>query len=235
MKKRSYLGFAAAVAVALPGTAYAQEESDAASGAWEVNASIAAFSDYRFRGVSLSGKDPEITAEVSVSHESGFYAGTWLSNVDLGDGADDVEVDISAGFATDIGGASIDIGAIYYLYPGNDDFNYVEFAGSIGTSIGPAAVTVGVAYAPSQDALGNVDNTYVYMSGEVPIAGTPIALHGTFGYEDGGFADNKKDWLIGASFDMGAGFTATLDYVDSAHSLTSLGDATAVFSISKSF
>lgn len=235
MKKHRILGAAVAAVTALPGTAYAQDEGDAAPDAWEVDAAIAAFSDYRFRGVSLSGKDPEITAEVTIAHESGFYAGTWLSNVDLGNGADDLEVDLSAGFATDVGGASIDIGAIYYLYPGNSGSNYVEFVGSIGTSIGPGAITVGVAYAPSQDALGNVDNTYVYISGAVPIAGTPIALHGTFGYEDGGFADNKKDWLIGASFDMGAGFTATLDYVDSAHSLTSLGDATAVFSISKSF
>ncbi|MCB5423663.1 hypothetical protein H0274_00210 [Altererythrobacter sp. CC-YST694] len=235
MKKHRFLGAAVAAATALPGTAYAQDEGETASGAWEVDAAIAALTDYRFRGVSLSGKDPEITAEVTVSHESGFYAGTWLSNVDLGDGADDLEADLFVGFATDLGGASIDIGATYYLYPSDGDFNYVEFAGSIGTSIGPATVTVGVAYAPSQDALGNVDNTYVYISGEVPIGGTPLTLHGTFGYEDGGFADNKKDWLVGASFDMGAGFTATLDYVDTAHSFTSLGDATAVFSISKSF
>ncbi|KPL68320.1 hypothetical protein SZ64_09420 [Erythrobacter sp. SG61-1L] len=234
MKMLRLIGVAAIALAAVPGTAYAQDEEES-SGAWEVDAGIAALTDYRFRGISLSGNDPEVTAELTVSHESGFYAGTWLSNVDLDDGADDLEVDLSAGFATDLGGASIDIGAIYYLYPGNDDFNYIEFTGSIGTTIGPADITVGVAYAPSQDALGNVDNTYVYISGEVPIEGTPLSLHGTFGYENGGFADNKKDWLVGASFDMGAGFTATLDYVDTAHSLTSLGDATAVFSISKSF
>jgi hypothetical protein len=34
---------------------------------------------------------------------------------------------------------------------------------------------------------------------------------------------------------MGGGFTATLDYVDTHRSFSSLGDATAVFSITKAF
>lgn len=220
--------------VSISGTAYAQDEAEA-SGTWEIDAEVAAYSDYRFRGISLSGKDPQVTGEVTISHQSGFYVGAWVSNVDLGSGADDVEVDLSGGFATELGGATLDVGAIYYLYPGHKDYNYIELTSSVATQVGPATLTLGAAYAPSQDALGNTDNTYVYLSGEVPIANTPISLHGSVGYEDGAFADSKKDWLIGAGMDLGKGFTATLDYVDTAHSFTSLGKATAVFSISKSF
>lgn len=211
--------------------AYAQDaeaEEDEATGAWEVDAEIGVHSDYRFRGISLSSKDPQVTAEVSVSHESGLYAGVWASNVALNGGADDVELDLYAGYAADLGGASLDVGAVYYLYPGNGDFNYVELLASIGVPVGPATVTFGAAYAPSQDNIGNQDNVYFYVSGDVPVGETPLSLHGNFGIEDGAFGDNKRDWLIGASYDLGSGITATVDYVDTARAFSPLGDATVV-------
>jgi uncharacterized protein (TIGR02001 family) len=160
-----------------------------------------------------------------------------VSNVDsdFGGKADEVEVDLTVGFSKDIGPINLDVGAIYYLYPNENGFDYVELYGGITVPVGAASVTVGANWAPSQDSLGNTDNTYVYISGDLPIKDTPVSVHGTFGYEDGAFADKKRDWLIGASYDIGGGFTATLDYVDTHRSFTNLGDATAVFSITKSF
>lgn len=234
MNKIRMAALAASVAVLLPVAAQAQDAEDEAA-TWEIDGEIGLLSDYRFRGVSLSGEDPEVTAELSVAHESGFYAGTWLSNVDLGSGADDLEVDLYAGYATDLGGVTLDVGAIYYLYPGNGSFDYVEFTGSLGTQIGAAEMSVGVAYAPSQGALGNTDNTYVFIAGDMPLGDGPLSVHGSFGFEDGAFATNKKDWLLGLSFDAGAGFTLTADYVDTARGPVATGDATAVFSITKSF
>jgi len=216
--------------------AWAQDdEGEESTGAWEIDGGIGVLSDYRFRGISLSSKDPEVTAELSIAHESGLYAGAWASNVALNGGADDVEVDLYAGFAPEVGAVSLDFGAVYYLYPGNSDFNYVEFVASAGTAVGPGTVTVGVAYAPSQDNIGNQDNTYVYISGDLPIGDSPVSVHGTFGIEDGAFADSKKDWLFGASYDFGGGFSATVDYVDTSHAFTSLGDATVVASLAFAF
>ncbi|MEO5706379.1 MAG: TorF family putative porin [Alteraurantiacibacter sp.] len=230
-----FAAVAAGLALLLPMAAQAQDAAEEEStGAWEIDGELGVFSDYRFRGVSLSGKDPEVTAELAVAHESGFYVGTWLSNVDLGSGADDLEVDLYAGFATDLGGLSVDVGGIYYLYPSDGSLDYIELTGSLGTTVGPADLSVGVAYAPSQGALGNTDNTYVYVSGEVPL-GERASLHGTFGLEDGAFATNKKDWAIGVSIDVGSGFTISGDYVDTAHGFSPMADATAVFSITKSF
>lgn len=231
---------AAAVPLMFASTgAFAQEADGEAteetSGVWEVDGEIGVHSDYRFRGISLSGKDPEVTAELSVAHESGLYVGVWASNVALEDGADDVELDLYAGYATDVGNVSFDVGAVYYLYPGNSDFDYVEFLASIGTTIGDASVSVGVAYAPSQSNLGDEDNTYFYISGDYPIADTPLSLHGTFGIEDGAFGDSKKDWLVGASYDLGSGLTATVDYVDTSRAFSPLGDATVVGRISFAF
>lgn len=221
---------------ALPGVAHAEEADEEASGPIDISAEVGVFSDYRFRGISLSGKDPEVTASLSIEHESGLYASAWVSNVDLGTGsADDVEIDWTAGFSTDVGAVNLDAGVIYYQYPGNGSFNYVEFYGAVGTKVGPADVKVGVAYAPRQDNIGGLDNTYVYIAGELPIGDGPLSLHGQFGIEDGAFGDAKRDWLIGASFDLGSGFTASADYVDTARSYTTAGDPTVVVSLKKSF
>lgn len=242
MKLKTLLAAAALPLLALPTAAFAQDEAVAEAveeeaGPIEIDFEIGAFSDYRFRGISLSGKDPEITAEIAVSHESGLYAAAWVSNVDsdFGGKADEVEVDLTVGFSKDFGPINFDVGAIYYLYPNENGFDYFELYGGITVPVGPASVTVGANWAPSQDSLGNTDNTYVYISGDLPIKDTPLSIHGTFGYEDGAFAAKKRDWLIGASYDIGGGFTASLDYVDTHRSFTNLGDATAVFSITKSF
>ena len=233
MKMIRMAALAAGVAMMLPVAAQAQDADDEAA-TWELDAELGAFSDYRFRGVSLSGKDAEVTAEVSVAHESGVYVGTWVSNVDLGSGADDVEVDLYAGWATDVGILSLDVGAVYYLYPSDGSLDYIELTGSLGTSIGPVDMAVGVAYAPSQGALGNTDNTYVYVSSEVAL--TDMAtLHVIFGIEDGAFGNSKRDWSIGVNLDVGSGFTIGGAYVDTARAFSPLGDATAVFSITKSF
>lgn len=211
----------------------AEEEEPAAE--WEIDAEIGAFSDYRFRGISLSSKDPQVTAEISVAHESGLYAGVWASNVALNNGADDVELDLYAGYAADMGGATLDVGAVYYLYPGNSDFNYVELLASVAFAAGPGEITLGAAYAPSQSNIGSEDNTYFYISGDLPIGETPLSVHGTFGIENGAFGDNKRDWLIGASYDLGSGITATVDYVDTARAFSPLGDATVVGSLTFAF
>ncbi|MCL4672185.1 MAG: TorF family putative porin [Sphingomonadaceae bacterium] len=216
--------------------AFAQEaEEEEPAAEWEIDAEIGAFSDYRFRGISLSSKDPQVTAEISVAHESGLYAGVWASNVALNNGADDVELDLYAGYAADMGGATLDVGAVYYLYPGNSDFNYVELLASVAFAAGPGEITLGAAYAPSQSNIGSEDNTYFYISGDMPIGETPLSVHGTFGIENGAFGDNKRDWLIGASYDLGSGITATVDYVDTARAFSPLGDATVVGSLTFAF
>ena len=238
MKIKFLLAAAALPLAALPSAAFAQDESaEETAGPFEIDFELGAFSDYRFRGISLSGKDPEVTAEFSVSHESGFYVSAWASNVDADfDGkGNDLEVDWTVGMSKDIGPINLDAGAIFYSYLNHSDLNYIELYGGITVPVSDASVTVGAAYAPKQDNLGGADNTYVYISGDLPIKDTPLSLHGTFGIEDGAFGDNKKDWLVGVSYDLGSGITATLDYVDTSRSFTPLGKATAVFSLTKAF
>lgn len=229
MNYRMFLAAVALPLAALPTAVFAQDEDAATSGPFDISAQVGVFSDYRYRGISLSGKDPEVTASVTISHESGLYASVWSSNVDLGNGgAKNVEVDWTAGFSKDFGPISFDAGAVYYTYANHSGFNYFEAYGSLGTTVGPADIKVGVAYAPSQNNIGGQDNTYVYVAGDLPFGESGWSAHGSLGLEDGAFGDNKKDWKIGMSYDLGSGLTATVDYIDSARSFSTLGDATVV-------
>lgn len=223
---------------ALPGAAHAQDAATQAEAtpAWDLSGELGLLTDYRFRGLSLSGKKPEATASVSVAHQSGLYASAWASNVELGSGkADDLEVDWTLGFTRDVGAITVDLGGIYYSYLGNKGLNYAEAYGALGTKVGPGDVKVGVAYAPAQDNIGGRDNTYVYISGTAPLGKGPVSLHGTFGFENGAFGTNKKDWNVGLSVDLGSGLTGSVDYFDTAHSLVSSGDPAAMASLKFGF
>jgi uncharacterized protein (TIGR02001 family) len=204
-----------AMSISLP--AFAADEPAAeeeASGPIDVSGTVTFVSDYRFRGVSLSGKDPALQGSLNVAHESGAYVGVWASTLSENDG-DDVEVDLYAGFA---GGDAItyDISAIYYVYPGVSSLNYVETTGKIGTTVGPATLGAQVSYAPKQDNIGGTDNLYLATTASVGIPNTPFTVAGSFGYEDGAFGGetgNKLDWSLGvtASFDA---LTLGASYID---------------------
>lgn len=71
----------------MPAMAHAQSTSadkdaaDAAPPAIGVSGSVAIASDYRFRGVSQSDEQLAVQGGITLSHESGFYIGTWASNL----------------------------------------------------------------------------------------------------------------------------------------------------------
>jgi uncharacterized protein (TIGR02001 family) len=235
--RKSIFKLAAACAVlgsmSAAAPAFAQEEAaEEAEGPFTVSGGIAVVSDYRFRGVSLSDKDFAVQPTLTVSHESGFYVGVWGSNIAENPG-EDIEVDLYAGFA---GGDTVtyDLGVTYYMYPGVSDFNYAEFIGKLGTTVGPVTLGGMVAYAPSQDSTGNTDNFYVGTNASIGIPDTPLSFTGSIGYEDGAFGDDKIDWSLGVTAEV-KGFTLGASYVDTNRFVGGLGKAGAVFSISYGF
>ena len=52
-----------------------------ADGNAQLSGSVSAVSDYRYRGVSLSGNDPALQAAVNYDDPRGFYGGVFLSSV----------------------------------------------------------------------------------------------------------------------------------------------------------
>ena len=189
-----------------------------------LSGNVALVTEYRFRGVDLSGGEIAIQGGVDLAHDSGFYAGTWASSLDedtVGYGS--TEVDVYAGFGGNLAeGVSFDIGGIVYMYPdaGAGDFDYYEFYGSVGFGFGPAEATVGVAYAPGQDSLdfgaGN-DNFYVYTDLAAGIPDSPVSITAHLGYTDGvlTFTEDGKafDWSIGLDVAVAGPVSIGVSYV----------------------
>jgi uncharacterized protein (TIGR02001 family) len=85
---------------------------------------VGIFSQYVFRGVSQTNEKPAVQGGFDMSHKSGIYAGTWLSNISwISDGAPDasasLEWDLYAGWKYDLPyDFQSDLGVLYYYYPG---------------------------------------------------------------------------------------------------------------------
>ena len=93
----------------------AQDSDEESSGPFEIDAEIGLNSDYRFRGISLSNEKVAVQPTLTLSHESGFYAGVWGSSLPDSPLYGKFELDLYAGFATEIApGTSVDIGATFY-------------------------------------------------------------------------------------------------------------------------
>jgi uncharacterized protein (TIGR02001 family) len=228
-----------ALAFAAPAMAQDASKADDAGAGITVSGGVAVVSDYRFRGVSLSNKQIAVQPTLTVKHGSGLYAGVWGSNI-APNGGDDIEADLFAGFAGGSDALSYDVSATYYLYPGASNFNYAEFTGKVGTTVGPASLGAQVSYVPKQTNTGSQDNIYLGTNAAVGIPTTPFTLTASVGYEDGAFGSEKIDWSLGATAEV-AGFTLGASYVDTNRFIPgtpvtrNLGGAGAVFSVGYSF
>ena len=212
------------------------------------SANVALTTDYRFRGVSLSGGDPAIQGGFDVAHDSGFYIGTWASSIKGGPSYGDVELDLYAGWSGSLSDAvGIDVGGLYYMYPTEDlglDTDYIAPNAAISAKLGPAEATLGVAYAPEQDSLGGDDNLYIYTDVGFGIADSPFSVTGHLGYTDGALAppllagaadDTGLDWALGLAVAQG-NFEVGVSYVGvEGPSVDGFTDDAIVGTISASF
>ena len=88
----------------------------------EVTADVGLVSDYRSYGISQTEQGPALQVSLDYSHDSGFYAGSWASNVDYGNGDDtNIEWDFYAGLYRDLSdNLGLDLGYAWYSYYGAD-------------------------------------------------------------------------------------------------------------------
>ncbi|MGE0775349.1 MAG: TorF family putative porin [Sphingomonadaceae bacterium] len=209
--RSTILGMSALAFAAFSAPAFAQEIEGTGI---TVSGNAAVVSDYRFRGVSLSGGDFAIQGGIDVGHSSGFYVGTWGSSLEgKANPYGGTELDVYGGWSGEVSsGITVDVGLLYYLYPngiGGADLDYFEPYASIAGTIGPVEATVGVAYAWDQASLGSEDNLYVYGDLSAGIPGTALSVSAHLGYTDGVLAppflagtadDSGLDWSLGASY-----------------------------------
>ncbi|MEX0965312.1 MAG: TorF family putative porin [Pseudohongiellaceae bacterium] len=158
----------------------------------EWTANFAASNNYIWRGLTQSVNEAAISGGIDFSADSGFYVGTWASNVSYA--ADDVfsyEHDLYGGFAGEAGGISYDIGYLYYNYDAEAEFDFGEIYGSIGIG----AFTIGMNIlanteadeAPGQD-FGFGEATYTYIDYATEI-GDAIELGFHIGHHEGDFSE----------------------------------------------
>lgn len=123
MNKYSVLAMATLAISA--GSAFAEES------AFKVDTNIGAFSHYVFRGAVL---DEELNAQgnITVSHESGFFADAWMlhslsEDSDITGEAELNEVDLTFGYASTYNNIDYSAGLITYTYPDGTDADYEFF------------------------------------------------------------------------------------------------------------
>lgn len=189
-----------------------------------VNAGVV--SDYRFRGISQSNKDPAFQAgaegTLAPNDWLTLYAGVWGSSVDFNDGTT-AEVDPYGGFRGTFDKLAIDIGFIRYNYTGKapDSHNFTEWKAAASYDFGYVLPMAGVNY--SSDYFGNSGAAVYYSAGvAVPIPVTEFSptIKANIGKQTidkprnfGITKDNYIDYNIGL-FASYWGFTAGVQYVD---------------------
>jgi uncharacterized protein (TIGR02001 family) len=207
----------AAVIALAPATARAEAEAEARTKAADsaapvaISYNLAIVSDYRFRGLSLTNRDPAVQGGVDIAFSSGVFAGAWASNI-ADYGGSKVEVDVYAGYGGELAGLSYSAGAYAYLYPGGNDVNYVELQSTLAKTIGPVTTTLTLAYTPDQSNTTR-DNFYASLGADVAVGSLPLTASFAVGRENGGY-DEKWDWSAGLTWKLDL-LELSASYVDS--------------------
>ena len=216
----------------------------------EISGNVALTSDYKFRGISQSNEDIAVQGGFDLGWDNGIYIGTWASSVDFDVSSADgglngsLELDYYVGWASDIGdsGFGIDVGYLYYDYPGDDGLegDYQELYGSLSWN----DLAIGVAY--SDDYYAETDTFWYYYADYSLGINDMFTIDFHVGYNDveknGGFLSSDEDSFIDYSVGVTASWLAvdwTLAYVGTDLDEedvfdTEWGDDSIIFTISKS-
>lgn len=203
-----------------------------------VSANVSMTSNYMWRGMTQTHDAPAIQGGFDLDYK-GFYIGTWGSNVAGGDqgyyGDASMELDLYAGYSTEVSGLGIDVGFLQFCYP-----RYTDEAGwgeaYLGLSYDFSVVSVGAKYSYAIDTMNNGwDDQYnlLELSASVPLA-YDMSLDGTYG-----FYENIGDYYYVGLTKSYKNYDFTLAYTgindSSIGSATATEEDKATFTIGTSF
>jgi uncharacterized protein (TIGR02001 family) len=248
---------------ALASPAYGQTAAAPAdakpSAPFTITGNFGIYSQYVFRGLTQTDRKPAFQGGFDVAHTSGFYAGTWGSNIswlhDAGVVAHggSLEWDFYGGYRYAINEDwALDAGALHYYYPGsyvagatNPDTTELYVAGSwkwVSLKYSHAVSnTFGVA--------DSHNSRYLDLSANYPITesltlnahvGRQEYAGGTNGFSNGDALD-YTDWKLGLTlavdgWNLGAYYTDT-NAKDAGYTLAgrNIGKATGTVFVQKTF
>ena len=228
------------------------------AGPFTVTGNFGIYSQYIFRGLTQTDQKPAFQGGFDVAHSSGFYAGTWGSNISwlhdsgLCNHGCSLEWDLYGGykyaFNDDWG---LDGGILYYYYPGSY-FSGVTKPNTTELYLAGNWKWVSLKYSHSvDDTFGIPDSTnswYLDLSANYPLTDT-LTLNGHVGrqeYKGGqnGFNNdvfNYTDWKLGVTwvvsgFNVGAYYTDT-NAKDAGYTIAgkNIGKSTGTVFIQKTF
>lgn len=204
----------------------------------DVSMNIGVTSNYIWRGVTQTGDAAAVSGGLDWSDASGFYAGTWASNIDWSfddvatvtdSGGDTVtvpvsvaspssyELDLYGGYSGEYSGFGYDVGLIYYTYDSDADSNFLELALAGSWNV----INFGLNYTLSSD----VTDT----------AAAEAFIDGDVYYYVGASFDLPQDYSIGGTIGSysfeddgvnGADFNYTNYQIDLSKSAGDYGDVT---------
>ncbi|WP_372873070.1 TorF family putative porin [Shewanella sp.] len=175
------------------------------------DANIGLSSNYLWRGISQTGDAVAVDGSIDYSHDSGFYAGVWASNIDFGDDTT-FELDLYGGYSGEITESiSFDVGYLYYGYPDADaDIDFSELYASLSwqwLTLGYARVIHG-GNGLADDALSEDDMDYLSAEVAIPLSDS-LSLDFHYGYSSG---DLISSWYDESSYsDYSAAITKSTE------------------------
>jgi uncharacterized protein (TIGR02001 family) len=214
MKK---LILASAVSAAFIGSVAQAEQAATPEHSVTYNVGIA--SEYRYRGISQSRKEPAFSFGADYTNNpTGIYVGAWASTIkwvkDAG-GDGNSEIDVYAGKRGQISGdLTYDVGVLTYYYPSNKlqfstvgtyaNANSTEVYGQIG--YGPAYLKYSHALTNLFGSVDSKNSYYIDLGANVDIADkTQLNLHVGRQHVAGSanVTGSYTDWKVGVTKDFG--------------------------------
>ncbi len=235
-----------AAAALFSGTAFAQMQMPAPAAApaagsaepakpepdWNFSANIGLFSQYVFRGISQTNEKPAVQGGFDLSHKSGFYVGTWGSNIswisDSTAGAPSgstasapMEWDFYGGYRGSLpADFGYDLGVMYYWYPGSYPPNWTtDDTTELYAALSWKFLSLKYSYSVNNQIFGVPDSRgsqYLDLTASYDIVDKindtfgKVTVFGHYGYQwfkgtPNGFDNsnlNYGDWKVGASVDV---------------------------------
>lgn len=221
---KPHLALATALSLSIPLLALpAAAQTEIESLGLTVTATPSVSSDYLFRGISQTRNRPAIQLTLDAQHESGFYVGAFASNVTFPGSNARQELDVLAGYRFELAGVSLDLGGVYYTYPGYDtptgsyDYNYFEAILKGSYTLDPVKLVGTVAWSPN---FYFETGSAVYVEGGADISlPFDFTLAGRVGYQwieknTRYGAPDYTNWSIAVTREIVGGFMLTVGYYD---------------------
>lgn len=203
---------------------------------FEASANVGLVSNYMWRGTSQTRNGVALQGGADLTHSSGFYAGTWFSDIDFKLAEDaEVERDLYAGYGFTVGDFAFDFKYTDYHYASLDALDFSEFHSHVSAY----GVTVGADYSEDTPVYGvstgevDASSAFHYYASYTHTLPAEISVTGTLGeydYKDAGWVggtDEKYSYYNIAFnktlWDINFGLAYTDSNIDSSNCKVFLG------------